>query len=83
MDYRKYQSETFQQGNMIVEQANALLAWQTRVTQVEATQANNLKTFQHIQAQDHEKFCEQRRVDQEKQVVRVVARILVITDKSS
>src|ERR1700679_2663119 len=80
-DYRKYRSETFQQGDMIVEQANALLAWQTRVTQVEATQANNLKTFQQIRAQDHEKFHEQRRVEQEKQAVRVVARISAIADK--
>ena len=68
---------------MIVEQANALLAWQMRVTQVEATQANNLKMFQQIWAQDHEMFCEERRVDQEKQAVRVVARILVIADNSS
>ena len=68
---------------MIVKQANTLLAWQTRVTQVEAIQTKNLKTFQQIQAQYHEKFHEQRRVDQEKQAVRVVARILVIADKSS
>ena len=83
MDYQKYWSKTFQQGNMIVEQANSLLAWQMRGMQVEATQANNLKMFQQIQAQDHEKFREQRRVDQEKQAVRVMARISVIADKSS